>query len=286
MGRSGTSLLTGLLSLACGFDVGKEEDLIPPRTFNEKGYFERSDVVSQNIKFLKEKNTEHLDPIMTPRYTPIQNISLFTTKHGQSALDFMNNNNRTSPWAVKDPRLCITLNEWLPFLNTQPAIIITYRHPIEVAKSLRARNKMSLARGLAAWTAYNKALLRNSQGQCIVVTTNDALLQDPMTEINKIVHELTTKCNVLPPPNMTPIQSVVSFVNVSLQHSKLKQQMAASECNRFTSNANEKNATKSTTKETAQEAAMKLYCDMQSGKAFESGYHSLSESSDGKGKGE
>lgn len=175
-GRSGTSLLTGLLSLASGYATGDKDELILPRATNAKGYFERKDVVNQNIQLLKLANASHMDANFIQRYIPTQNMSLFS-REGKRALAFLNNSTTTIPWIVKDPRLSVTLKDWLPSLKSEPAILITYRHPLEVARSWQRRDKMALSLGLDVWTATNEALLRNSAGLCRVVTNNNAILQ-------------------------------------------------------------------------------------------------------------
>ena len=78
------------------------------------------------------------------------------------------------PWALKDPRLCLTLRFWLPLLSSgnstvserkeagasgkgvAPAVLFTYRHPVEVAKSLQKREGFGIKRGLLLWLAYNE----------------------------------------------------------------------------------------------------------------------------------
>lgn len=85
--------------------------------------------------------------------------------------------------------------------------------------------------------------------------------------MSRIVEELTNKCRVSPPPTPTPLVSVVkSFVDIDMQKDSLAN---LSECNQ-TQNLDMHSQQK--TKERyniALQKAMKLYCDMQSGIAFE-----------------
>ena len=39
-----------------------------------------------------------------------------------------------SEWMQKDPRMCLTMPVWFPFFERPPAVVWTYRHPLEVAK--------------------------------------------------------------------------------------------------------------------------------------------------------
>ena len=52
MHRSGTSALMGLLNTV-GVYCGESEDLLEPRPCNEKGFFERRDVMELNDRILE-----------------------------------------------------------------------------------------------------------------------------------------------------------------------------------------------------------------------------------------
>eukprot|EP00978_Attheya_sp_CCMP212_P040013 scaffold214083_cov49-Attheya_sp.AAC.3 len=78
------------------------------------------------------------------------------------------------PWVLKDPRICITLKNWIrAFIGTPPAVLFTYRDPMEVAKSLQNRvigQIPILADGLKLWIWYNRSAIYNSKKLCRVVT--------------------------------------------------------------------------------------------------------------------
>jgi len=93
---------------------------------------------------------------------------------------------RTVPWALKDPRLCLTLRFWLPLLSSgksvssnrestlggrgvAPAVLFTYRHPVEVAKSLQKREGFGIKRGLLLWLAYNEMVLSSTECFCFAI---------------------------------------------------------------------------------------------------------------------
>lgn len=60
-------------------------------------------------------------------------------------------------WGFKDPRTLFTFDFWHAVLP-QVRLVGSLRHPIAVARSLQARNKMPLDQGIALWTAYNQRL--------------------------------------------------------------------------------------------------------------------------------
>ena len=194
-------------------------------------------------------------------------------------------------------RMCITLRTWLPLLNSKPAIIFTYRHPLDVAISLAKRNEFQLARGLKfakqqgfplahvlrLWIQYNKAALQNSADLCRVFSSNNAVLEDPLKEAKRIADELTNKCNVPPPPKMIDSKVVNSFVDTSLQHGKnqLKTKNAQNRSVLETHGDCEVKEYDSVEVpgSPAQERemdlylkAMKIYCDFESGEAYKDTY--------------
>uniref|UniRef100_A0A7S3P3U2 Uncharacterized protein n=1 Tax=Amphora coffeiformis TaxID=265554 RepID=A0A7S3P3U2_9STRA len=290
MHRSGTSMLAGLLATAYGYFPGETEELIPPRYANAKGYFERVDIVRQNDRFMQQARLSmpmfHSNILFTPwvitQYedyytTPYDMLNATMSEDVTTALNFMNNehpivhtDHPTIPWVQKDPRMCVTLRTWLPFLKQPPAVIITYRHPAEVGHSVATRDHKPMLIGLNAWIAYNTAIIRNSMGLCTVVTNNANLLYSPGEELRRIVDELQTKCNVVAPPIPVPDPKVVDdFIDVKMQGSRHKELTPCVEGVPYF------NVTTSGLKPSSKEVyrrAMKMYCDMESGIAFKPGY--------------
>ena len=166
MHRSGTSMLSGLV-FKMGFQIG---DLVMEATNdNPRGYFENLDVVYQNDWFFAMQNGNYSSN--SYRYEAIKGVTDYLTnkddilycEHGKKALSFFNNATNY-PWMMKDPRLCITIRTWLPLLNFIPAVLLTYRHPLEVSLSMHKRDPhlISISKGLRLWYVYNKGKTENS----------------------------------------------------------------------------------------------------------------------------
>ena len=179
--------------------------------------------------------------------------------------------------------MCITMRTWLPLLNTKPAIIFTYRHPLEVALSLAKRQGFKLAYGLRLWIQYNQAAVQNSADLCRVLSSNNAVLADPFNETKRIVDELTTKCNVPKPPKMIDTKVVNSFVDTSLQHGRnqLKKKDAlkrvlvtfGNDCEVKEYDSSEIVGSQAQQREKdLYLKAMKVYCDFESGEAYKDTY--------------
>jgi len=281
MHRSGTSMLAGLLVEGFGYNPG--EPLIQPAYDNEKGFYELVPAVLQNDVFM---SLQHIDWATNVwKYDPDVALKAYNehqieTFRAQKALKFLNNE-ASKPWLQKDPRMCITMRTWLPLLNTKPAVIFTYRQPLEVALSLKKRQGFPLERGLRLWIHYNKAAVINSADLCRVLSSNNAVLADPLGETKRIASELTTKCNVPPSPKMIDQKTVDSFVDTSLQHNKNKlkardaQQKVLEkhgDCVVKDFDSTERSPLGREREMNIYLKAMKIYCDFESGKAYEEDY--------------
>ncbi|MGD9737943.1 MAG: sulfotransferase [Bauldia sp.] len=89
------------------------------------------------------------------------------------------------PWAVKEPLLCLLL----PLLREavpRARILHLYRHPLEVARSLRRRFRTPLLAGLALWEAYNSAALEHSRNADRLFVGYGDLLADPKAAVARI----------------------------------------------------------------------------------------------------
>jgi hypothetical protein len=281
MHRSGTSLLSGLLVNGLGYNVGGP--LIGSAFDNEKGFFELLDAVLQNDEFMNVQGVWWSANMMKYDYKKAladKNKGLVKFEHGEVALAFLNDE-RNAPWLQKDPRMCITLKTWLPLLNSEPAVLWTYRHPMEVAHSLMNReDQFTLDHGLRLWIVYNMLGLQNSAGLCRVYSSNDAIMASPLDEVSRLAQELTKKCGVPLPPNELTKEEVDKFVDPSLQHNskgKYGQDLPVIET-RGTCQIHELK-TEAQSGSPAYEIqqklyllAMRLYCDMESGEAYKEDY--------------
>lgn len=175
------------------------------------------------------------------------------------------------------------MRTWLPLLNTKPAVIFTYRHPLEVAMSLQKRQGFALWRGLRLWIQYNKAAIINSADLCRVYSSNNALLADPLNETKRIAAELTSKCHVPAAPKMIDQDVVNNFVDNTLQHNKNKLKHRAEEkpvLETHHGNCVVKDFDSREIKGSAEQKlemktyliAMKMYCDFESGDAYKDDY--------------
>lgn len=286
MHRSGTSMLSGLLVKGFGYEPGGP--LIGASFDNEKGFYERIDVVVQNDEFMEAQRTGwswnvlNYDPQMALEHKA---QGVITFNDGKKALAFLNNPHRALPYLQKDPRMCITLPTWLQLLDHKPAIVFTYRHPLEVALSLKHREKdWTLEHGLRLWLSYNMRAVQYSADLCRVLSTNEAIFNSPAKEVQRIKDELTDKCNVkLAPKASIPIDVVNKFVDPKLQHNKKEREADkdkhkilndfGNDCvaRDFASDYEENTANRRAEVELYL-MAMQVFCDLENGKAYSKEY--------------
>jgi hypothetical protein len=284
MHRSGTSMLSGLLVSGLGYNVGKP--LIGAAFDNERGFFELRPAVLQSDVFMRKQHVWWASGVVNydaDKALKMKEANELEFTEGEAALKFLNNPLST-PWLWKDPRLCITIKTWLPLLKTEPAIVFTYRHPLEVAMSLEKRqDDIDLEHGLRIWIAYNMRGIQNMKGLCQVLSSNEAILANPLKEVQRIADELTSKCHVPAPPNKLTQQVVDSFVDPKLQHNKKKREAELTtheilvtrgdSCEIRDYDSKYEAGSMHRERETKMYLkAMNVFCDLKSGEAFKEDY--------------
>lgn len=267
-----------------GYKVG--EPLIGAGFDNPKGFFELRTAVLQNDEFFRKQHMYWGAGVVNYDYQKalkMKKSEEVTFEEGNLALKFLNNQDST-PWLQKDPRMCITIKTWLPLLKTEPAVVFTYRHPLEVAMSLEKRqDEFDLEHGLRIWIAYNMRAVQNMASLCRVLSSNDAVLANPMQEVQRISNELTTKCHVPAPPKNVTQAIVDKFIDPKLQHNKKAREEDVSkhkvlathgkDCEVRDYDSQHEVGTMHHERETNMYLkAMKVYCDVKSGEAYKHDY--------------
>ena len=200
---------------------------------------------------------------------------------GERGLNFLNNPHSV-PWMLKDPRLCITVKTWMPFLNHVPAVLFTYRHPLDVASSLHKRDNMRMRRGLKMWYIYNKRAIESSGDLCRVVSTHKGILTSPEKEVQRVYTELKGRCGV-PVPRAPSRKIVEEFVDVKLNHGGNTGTVQAADpaCVELKRAPSAKLTPPEKTWVPDMPASdlrmytevMRVYCAMEDGSAFDAGFH-------------
>ena len=225
MHRTGTSALTGLLTLA-GADAGS--GLLPANPSNPKGFFESGRVVDLNNRILKALGSSWedtrplqanwwLDPSMSDFEAEIS--ELLVTDFAAISLPI-----------IKDPRLCRTLPLWLVALTKAgitPHFVICVRQPSAVAISERSMKGLPLLKTLMLYLDYTLSAERYTRGYPRVGITYAGLLADWRSALTSISKELAIGF-----PRQLPemVDEADAFITASLNRSDQQNSGYYAEC--------------------------------------------------------
>ena len=185
MHRSGSSVITGALEL-CGAWVGEKAELTGANLENPRGFWERRDIRTICDRLLHAAGADwwkvaRFEPNAIPHAVLAEERKKFTKVI--SSLD------EHGTWVLKEPRLCLLL----PLLGdciTDSACIHIFRNPLEVARSLQARNGFAIASGLALWEAYNRHALSASQHLPRLLVSHESLMRHPVETLSGLLEQL------------------------------------------------------------------------------------------------
>lgn len=153
---------------------------------NPRGHFEDVDFLSLNEKILASAGGSWNDP---PLYPDILSLRDDFQLDIRDLIQNKNENNSGRPWGWKDPRTCLTIDLYLPFLR-RPFVIWCRRDPAVISKSLLKRNQIQPAQGLALTEYYNeqinKFILRNPDIP-VLALEYEGVIEDPEFWIRKLI---------------------------------------------------------------------------------------------------
>jgi hypothetical protein len=185
MHRSGTSLVSMVLD-ALGVDFGDHSLFYAADQWNEEGYFERRDVVDLNSRLITgfNRTTGPLSSAMSQ-----VGYLLWGTQRGsarraerlEKEIDVLAA--ELKQLAVKDPRFCLTLQAWAPYIDD---CVVCLRPPDEVALSLNRRQRIPIPVGFRFWERHARGLLDNVPSGSLFVDFGRLAGPEPMSELVRI----------------------------------------------------------------------------------------------------
>jgi hypothetical protein len=189
MHRSGTSALTRAINLA---GVPLPSDLMPPSaTENADGFWESQDLVRIHDAMLQSLHSGWNDP----REIPGDWFSGSTGADARRALiGWIEKEMRgKDSLLVKDPRVCRLLPLWQIVCGTMGIdtyTVIPFRNPIEVARSLKARDLFPETNSFFLWLRHVLDAERFSRGRTRSFASFDQLMSDGVATVRRIASEL------------------------------------------------------------------------------------------------
>lgn len=155
MHRSATSMVAR--SIHESKEVHMGNTLLNTKHFNPKGHYENTKFVRLNEDILYKAGGNWRKP---PPETDILNLFDNFKNRIQNLINEESSNAHKlgyDSWGWKDPRTCLTIKLFMPFLQN-PQFIVTYRNPIEIANSLNKRDGISIENGVELTKEYNKRI--------------------------------------------------------------------------------------------------------------------------------
>ena len=190
MHRSGTSALGGVLN---GLGINMGQTLVAASKNNPKGYFENKKIIDFNdyVLFpLLEQTWDDLSLLpegweegeSVRRLYPAAK-EIIKTDYAQEKL-----------FGLKDPRLCILFPFWekvLLDLNIEIKVILPYRNPEEIYRSLQKRDGFSREKTYLMWVKHVLLAEHDSRRYPRVAISYHDLLRQPKETVQKIFHRLS-----------------------------------------------------------------------------------------------
>lgn len=182
MHRGGTSAIASAIH-TLGAYLGPEAHLMKSRDDNPAGFFEHQLLTNLNDEILWALGGSwHEPPPLEAGWESDPRLDEFRER-AQSLLreDFW----AVPLWCWKDPRTALTLSFWRPLLPL-PRFVICLRNPIEVARSLQARDGFSLEKSIDLWMRYMTDAVRATGHAPVLFVSYDDLVERTDDEIQTI----------------------------------------------------------------------------------------------------
>ena len=216
MHRSGTSLLTGLLSQV-GVKMGKRL-YAPQKGVNEKGFWEHEDIVDTHDELLLNLGSQWDDLLpLRDGWWEDRAIRSFVARLDKLVRrDFSD----AYVWALKDPRMCRLLPLWIPLLEARqakPTFICMNRNPFEVVASLQKRDGFSREKALVLWLSHSLSAEFHSRGLPRIFVDFDQVVKNPAEVLSRIEREANL---VFPITVREAKENINGFVSPDLRHHK------------------------------------------------------------------
>lgn len=187
MHRSGTSAVTGLIT-TLGLRGPAEKDVFKAGRANPRGNQESATLTGFNEDVLTSLGGDWSSPtVLEPHWEKAP--AMVAQEARASAL--LSRAFGSQPFVWKDPRNCLLLPFWRGITPPDAAVFV-YRNPLEVAGSIRARNRFPLIHGLALWERYVRSAAANLEGIPTLVTGFDRVLGDTVAWCRELVDFLAT----------------------------------------------------------------------------------------------
>lgn len=186
MHRSGTSMLTRIINLM-GISLGNSEDIYQARTDNPEGFWEHGKIVSVHDGILSVLGSSWESTVPLPdKWWELLEVK----EYKKELVKIINDQFIDIPiWAFKDPRTCIMMPLWKEIfdeLNLEPVFIIPIRNPIDIASSIKKRDRIPLNQGIRLWYYYMINILEGTKNYNRLFINYDDIIENIEINLTKL----------------------------------------------------------------------------------------------------
>jgi hypothetical protein len=216
MHRSGTSALTRVLGLCGAVLPGR---VLGPTPDNIKGFWEPPEIVAIHDELLATLSSDWDDPSEFPLdWLNSPSAAAFEKRLRSTFSDIFGDQDLV---VLKDPRICRFVPLWISILKSlaiTPVFVIAIRNPLEVAASLKARDRMPEAKALLLWLRHFLEAERHTRKSTRCFINYEEMLRDWRGTMAKIARKLKISW---PTPFEHAAPYVEEFLSAELRHNVL-----------------------------------------------------------------
>ena len=123
-----------------------------------------------------------------------------------------------TPAVWKDPRLCLLLPHWRRVIHSPLVVVLVWRSPWAVARSLHQRDGMSELSGIALWERYNRAALGGLDGVPTFVIDYERVVASPPASLGPLLEWLASQPPLAGAAAAWDADRAVASIAVGLRH--------------------------------------------------------------------
>ncbi|MFN3878631.1 MAG: hypothetical protein ACK4MH_09665 [Brevundimonas sp.] len=215
MHRSGTSSVAGALAM-----LGAEppKTLLAPSDDNPRGFWESWEIIQLNDRILQAGESWWNDWRRFDERKISEAARL--AFHADIRATLTDEFGDADTIVIKDPRCCRLWSFWEPALEGagyKALYILPIRSPVEVARSLDARNGFSIAEGLILWLRHVLEAERATRGKPRIISPWTTFMSDWRGEIARMENTLGWRS---PPLDGAEAAAVDDFIHPDLRRQR------------------------------------------------------------------
>jgi len=186
----------------CGLNLGQDDQLLGPSDSNPLGHFEHAGFLRINEGLLAHFGASwHNPPQLQQGWETDASLSHLAAEARQLVGTF----SESAVWGWKEPRTTLFVPFWKSIVPSL-RFVICLRSPLDVARSLQARNAIPIGAGASLWHQYSRAAVHDTLDSPRIFTFYEDYFRDPVLEINRVAQF----CGLAPRGNIPELREAVA----------------------------------------------------------------------------